>query len=169
MPDVLGEHQFIMLENFETIYSSINRTVPFMSQSFIACSATLCPFMQNDRSLWVSSLIPSIPPQKLLCRLKLALYTRHKVHISCFRIETYLFRCHIPNGHILLLLPVFPCLCGTIESCRISVGCLKENSALQHTEIKIMMDVYHIVLANTSPNYSVFLVILTLSKSRKID
>ena len=70
MPEVLGEHQFIMLENFETIYISINRTVPFMSQSFIACSAILCLFMQNDRSLWVSSLIPSIPPQKHLCRLK---------------------------------------------------------------------------------------------------
>ena len=55
-----------------------------------------------------------------------------------------------------------------IESCRISVGCLKENSALQHIEIKIIMDAYQIVLANTSPNYSVFWVILTLSKSRKI-
>ena len=102
MPEVLGEHQFIMLDNFETIYISINRTVPFMSQSFIACSAISCPFMPNDRSLWVSSLIPSIPPPKLLCRLKLALYTRHKVHISCFRIETYLLRRHTPNGHILL-------------------------------------------------------------------
>ena len=56
-----------------------------------------------------------------------------------------------------------------IEYNRISVGCLKENSALQHLDIKIMMDVYQIVLANTSPNYSAFLVILTLSKSRKID
>ena len=140
-----------------------------MSQSFIACSAILCPFMQNDWSLWVSSLIPSIPPQKLLCRLKLALYTRHKVHISCFYIETYLLRRHTPNGHILLKLPVFPCLCGTIEPCRISVGCLKKNSALLHLEIKIMMDAYQIVLANTSPNYSVFWVILMLSKSRKID
>ena len=158
-----------MLENFKTIYISINQTVPFMSQSFIACSAIVCPFMPNDWSLWVSSLIPSIPPQKLLCPLKLSHYTRHKVHISCFRIETYLLRRHTPNRHILLLLPMFPCLCGTIESCRISVGCLKENSALQHFEIKIMMDVYQIVLANTSPNYSVFWVILTLSKSKKID
>ena len=90
MPDVLGEHQFIMLENFETIYISTNRTVPFMSQSFIAGSAILCHFMPNDRWLWGSSLIPSISPQKLLCRLKLGLYTRHKVHMSCFRIETYL-------------------------------------------------------------------------------
>ena len=129
MPEVLGKHQFIMLENFETIYISINRTVPFMSQSFIACSAILCPFMPNAWSLWVLSLIPSIPPRKRLRLLKLALYTRHEVHISCFRIETYLLRRHTPNGHILLLLPVFPCLCGTIESCRISVGCLKENSA----------------------------------------
>ena len=82
MQDVLGEHQFIMLENFETIYFSTNLTVPLMSQSFIAGSAILCHFMPNDRSLWVSSLIPSIPPQKLLCRLKLALNTRHKVRMS---------------------------------------------------------------------------------------
>ena len=98
MPDVLGEHQFIMLENFETIYISTNWTVPFMSQSFIA----VCHFMSNDRSLWGSSLIPSIPPQILLCRLKLALYTRHTIHMSCFRIKTYLLRRHTPTGHILL-------------------------------------------------------------------
>ena len=42
MPDVLGENQFIMLENFETTYISTNRTVPFMSQSFNAGSAILC-------------------------------------------------------------------------------------------------------------------------------
>ena len=42
----------------------------------------------------------------------------------------------------------------TIEFCRISIGCLKQNYALQHLEIKIMMDVYQIVLANTSPNYN---------------
>ena len=41
MPDVLGELQFIMLETFETIYISTNRTVPFMSQSFNAGSAIL--------------------------------------------------------------------------------------------------------------------------------
>ena len=44
----------------------------------------------------------------------------------------------------------------TIESCRISAVCLKQNDALQHLEIKIMMDVYQTVLANTSPNYNVF-------------
>ena len=43
------------------------------------------------------------------------------------------------------------------------------KGALQHLEIQIMMDVYQTVLANTSPNYNVFWVILTLSKSRKID
>ena len=101
MPDVLGEHKFIMLENFETIYISTNRTVAFMRQSLIGGSAILCHFMPKDRSLWDSSLIPSIPPQKLVCRLKLALYTRH-VHMSCFRTETYLLRRHTPNGHILL-------------------------------------------------------------------
>ena len=102
MPDVFGEHQFIMLENFETIFCSTNRTVPFMSQSLIAGSDIGCHFMPNDRSLWASYVIPSIPPQNFLCRLKLALYTRHKVQMSCFRIETYLLRRRTPNGHILL-------------------------------------------------------------------
>ena len=97
MPDVLGEHQFIMLENFETIYFSTNRSVPFMSQSFIAGLAILCHFMPNDGSLWGSSFIPSIPPRKLLCCLKLALYTRHKVHMRCCCIETYLLRRHTPK------------------------------------------------------------------------
>ena len=36
MPDVVGEHQFIMLENFEIIYIFRNWMVPFMSQAFIA-------------------------------------------------------------------------------------------------------------------------------------
>ena len=97
MPDVLGEHQFIMLENFEIIYFSINRTVPFMIQSFIAGLAILCHFMPNDGSLWGSSFIPSIPPRKSLCGLNLALYTRHKVHMRCCCIETYLLRRHTPN------------------------------------------------------------------------
>ena len=78
MPDALAEYQSIMLENFEAIYISTNRTVPFMSQSVIAGSAILFLFMPNDRSLWDSSLIPSIPVKKLLCRLKFALYTRPK-------------------------------------------------------------------------------------------
>ena len=78
MPDVLAEHQSIMLENFEDIYISTNGTVPFMRQSFIAGSAILRLFMPNDRSLWGSPLIASIPLQKLLCRLKFALYTRPK-------------------------------------------------------------------------------------------
>ena len=144
-----------MLENFETIYLITNRTVPFMSQSFIAGLAILCHFMPNDVSLWGSSLIPSIAPQKLVCGLKLALYKRHKVHMRCCCIETYLLRRHTPNRHILLYLLEFPCLCWTIESCRFSVGCLKQNDALQHLEIKLMMDVYQTVLANTSPNYNV--------------
>ena len=41
--------------------------------------------------------------------------------------------------------------------------------ALQHLEIEIMIDIYQIVLANISPNYNVFWVILKQSKSRKID
>ena len=82
MPDVLGEHQSIMLENFEAIYISTNGIVPFMSQSFIAGSAILCLFMPNDQSLWDSSLILSIPLQKLLCRLKFALMTsRCGIHL----------------------------------------------------------------------------------------
>ena len=103
MPDVLVEHQFIMLKNFQTIYISTNRTVPFMSPSFIAGSAILCHFMPNEWSLWGSLFIPSMPSQKLLCRLKLALYTRHKVYMSSFRIETYLLRRHTPNGHIIVV------------------------------------------------------------------
>ena len=79
MPDFLAEHQSIMLENFEGIYISTNGTVSFMSQPFIAAlSAILCLYMPNDRSLWDSSLIPSIPLQKLLCGVKFALYTRPK-------------------------------------------------------------------------------------------
>ena len=46
MPDVLAEHQSIMLDNFEAIYISTNGTVPFMSQSFIAGSAILCLLCQ---------------------------------------------------------------------------------------------------------------------------
>ena len=152
-----------MLENFETIYTSTNRTVPFMSQSFIADLVIWCHFMPNDWSLWGSSLIHSIPPQKPLCRLKLDLYTRHIVHMSCFRIEIYVLRCHSPNGHILLKLLEFPNLCETIDSCRFSFGCLKQYGASQHLEIKIMIDVYQTVLANTSPNKNVFWAILTLS------
>ena len=89
--------------------------------------------------------------------------------MSSFRVVTYLLRRHTPNGDILLNLLEFPCLCGTIESCRISVRYPKQNGALQHLEIKIMMDVYQTVLANISPNYNVFWVVLTLAKSRKID
>ena len=44
-----------------------------------------------------------------------------------------------------------------------------QNYALQHLDIKIMMDVYQIVLANTSPNYNVFWVIMTISKSKKFN
>ena len=82
MPGILGEHQFIMLENFETNYFSKNRTVSFMSQPFIADLAILaifCHFMPSYGSLWGSSLIPSIPPRKRLCGLKFALYARHKI------------------------------------------------------------------------------------------
>ena len=99
MPDVLGESQFIMLEKFETIYISTNRTVLFISHLFIAGSAISCYFMPNDRSLWGSSLIPSLPPQKHLCHLKLALYTCHKAHMSCFRIGTYLLRIFIKASY----------------------------------------------------------------------
>ena len=87
MPDVLAEHQSIMLENFEVIYISTNGTVPFMGQSLISGSAILCIFMPNDRSLWVSSLIHSIPLQKRLCRLKFAPYTRPKFMRDVFVLE----------------------------------------------------------------------------------
>ena len=103
MPVVLGEHQFIMLENFETVYISTNQTVSFMCLSFIAGSAILCHLMPNNRSLWGLSLIPSIPPQKLLCRLKLALYTRYNVHLSCFRIETSVKASYPKGTHFIVV------------------------------------------------------------------
>ena len=87
MPDVLAERQSITLEYFEAIYVSTNGTVPLMSQSFIAGSAILCLFMPNYRSLWDSSLIPSIPLQKFLCHLKFALYTRPKFIRVVFVLE----------------------------------------------------------------------------------
>ena len=43
MPDVLAEHQSIMLKNFEAIYISTNGTVPYMSQSFISDSNRIVP------------------------------------------------------------------------------------------------------------------------------
>ena len=108
MPDVLHEHQFIMFENFEAINISKNRTVPFMSQSFIAGSAILCHFMPNDRSLWGSSLILSIPAQKMLCRLKfLALYTRHKVPYELFSYRTIFIKTPYPKWtHVIVVVRV---------------------------------------------------------------
>ena len=140
-----------------------------MSQSFIAGSAIMCHLKPNDRSLWGSSLIPSIPPQKRLCRFKISLlHTPHSfydrfsyLNISIKRytqMDTFYCSCSSL------------CLCGTIESCRISVTrCLKQNGALQHLEIQIMINVYETFLANTSTNYNVFWVILILSKSKQID
>ena len=87
MPDVLAEHRSIMFENFEAICISTNGTVPFMSQSFIGGLVILCLFMQNNRSLWDSSFIPSIPLQKLFCRLKNAIYTRPKFICVVFVLE----------------------------------------------------------------------------------
>ena len=98
MPDGLAEHQSIMLENFEAIYISTNRTVPFMSQSFIAGSAIVCLFMPNDRLLWDSSLIFSIPPQsETLVSLKICPLHTSKNHMSCFCIGIYLLRRHTPD------------------------------------------------------------------------
>ena len=129
----------------------------FYEPVVIAGSAILCHFTPIDRSLWGSSLIRSIPPNLTFMPLKISpLHTRHKVHMSSFRVKTYLFRRHTTNGHILLNLLEFPCLCGTRESCRISVRCPKQNGALQHLGIKIMMDVYQTVLAIISPNYNIF-------------
>ena len=41
---------------------------------------------------------------------------------------------------------------------------MRDDRILQQLEIKIMMDVYETVLANTSPSYYAIWVILTLSK-----
>ena len=65
MQDVLGEYKVMVLKQLRPF-----TFVPFMIQSFIAGSAKLCHFMLNSRSLRGSSLIPPIPYQKLLCRLK---------------------------------------------------------------------------------------------------
>ena len=104
MSDFLSEHQFIMLENFATIYISTNRTVPFMSQSFIAYSTILCHFMSNDRSLWGSSLIPSTPPQKLFCRLKLE---RPKSSFELFSYRNLSIKASYPKGtHFIIVAQV---------------------------------------------------------------
>ena len=62
-------------KTFETICIYSKWTLPFMGQSFIAGSAILCHIMLNNRTLWGSSLIHSIPSQKLLCNLKQSLHT----------------------------------------------------------------------------------------------
>ena len=147
-----------MLENFETIYISTNWTVP----SFIADSAILCHFMPNDSSLWGSSLISSIPPQKLVCRLKSSPLHTAQSSYELFSYQNISIKGSYPKWTYFIEVAQFPCLCGTIESCRVSVRCLEQYGALQHLEIKIMMDVYQTVLANTSPNYNVFWVIFDI-------
>ena len=103
MPNVLGEHQFIMLENIKTIYISTNRTVTFMSQSFIAGSVIFCHFISNARSLWGSSVISSIPPQKLLCRIKIRPLHTSQSSFELFCIETYLLRLHYPKWTLFII------------------------------------------------------------------
>ena len=46
---------------------------------------------------------------------------------------------------------------------------IQQNGALLHLEIRIMMDVYQTVLANTSTSYNEFWLILTSSELKKID
>ena len=101
---------------------------------------------------------------RFLCRLKIPI-THVKVQTIVFN---YSVRCSTPNEHTCMFLQLlkFPCSYGTIESCRISVGCLKHIDALPHLEIEMMMNVYQIVMTNTSLDYNVFWVFLTLSKSR---
>ena len=74
--------------------------MPFMPKSFIAGSVILCNFMPNGRSLWGSSVIPCIPPLKLLCRLKISPLHMSQSHMSCFRIETYLHSRYMKTQHI---------------------------------------------------------------------
>ena len=96
--DVLAEHQYIMLENFEAI--STNGTVLFMSQSFIAGSAISCLFMPNERSLWDSSLNLFYTTSETFMSLKICPLHTSKVHMICFCIGIYLLRRHTQNGHI---------------------------------------------------------------------
>ena len=87
VPDVLAEHQSIMLENFEATYI-FNKWDSAFHEPVIHCRfSRIVPFQPNDRSLWDSSLIPSIPLQKLFCRLKLALYTCRKFILVVFVLE----------------------------------------------------------------------------------
>ena len=72
MPDVLGEHLFIMLENFETIYISTNRTVPFMLSHSLQVQPYCAILCQITGRYGGSSSIPSTTPHNILCRLKIS-------------------------------------------------------------------------------------------------
>ena len=67
--------------------------------------------MPNDWSLWDSSLILSIPLQKLLCCLKFCLLHTSKVHMSCYA----------PNfekvGDILVSSCPYVCVCVCVCVC----------------------------------------------------
>ena len=98
MPDVVGEHQFIMFDllHFHKSDSVFHEPVNFEG------SAILCHFMQITGRYGIHLQYLLYHLRNFYAAKKLAMYTRHKVHMSCFRIETYLLRRHTPNGHILL-------------------------------------------------------------------
>ena len=84
MPDVLAEHQSIMLENFEAIYVFTNGTVPFMSQSFIAGSAILWLFMPK-RPVAMRFIFNTIyTTSEAFMSLKICPLLTSKIHMSCF-------------------------------------------------------------------------------------
>ena len=86
---------------------------------------------------------------------KLDLYTRHKVHMSCFRIETSIKASYPKRTHLIVVARV-PMLMRDDRFLQNFCWMPETNDSLQHLEIKIMMVVYQTVLTYTSSNYYVF-------------
>ena len=97
MPDVLAEHQSIMLGNFEAIYISTNGTVSFMSQSFIA--RHIVPFYAKRPVAMGFIFNTFYTTSETFMSLNICPLQMCKVHMSCFCIEIYMLRRHTQNGH----------------------------------------------------------------------
>ena len=81
MSDVLCEDLFIILVNIRDHLCFLKLHSAFY-ESFIHCRFShIVPFLPNDQSLSGLSLIPSIPPQNLLCSLNISpLHTSQSSH-----------------------------------------------------------------------------------------
>ena len=84
---------------------------------------------------------------------KLDLYTRHTVHMSCFRIETSIKASYPKRTHLIVVARV-PMLMRDNRFLQNFCWMPEANDPLQYLEI--IMDVYQTVLAYTSSNYYVF-------------